>query len=82
MAESCLLGSVSNLIAVPDLLLGDMDFLDPAGSRGVCEVLVRPEAGVGNFSGNGNNGPLSFFRLFNLKKVVVVEMVWVVVVLA
>ena len=44
--------------------------------------MVWPEAGLGNFSGSGNKGPLSFLRLLSLKKVVVVEMVCVVVVLA
>ena len=68
---------VSNLTAVADLRLGDID-LRP--SPPLFEKLVRPDEGGCNRSGNGNNGPLSFFRLLNLKKVVVVEMVCVVVV--
>ncbi len=45
-------------------------------------MVDRPEDDAGNFSGKGNKGPLFFLRLLSLKKVVVVEMVWVVVVLA
>ena len=70
------LRSVSNLIVVEvDFLLGDMDFRPSDDSRGIREVLVRAEAGVTIFSGNGNRGPLSFFRLLSLKNVVVVEIV-------
>ena len=81
-AESCLLGPVSNLTAAFGLRLGDIDFLPKRDPWGVWEAVDRVDAGLGNLSGRGNSGPLSFFRLFNLKNVVVVEMVWVVVVLA
>ena len=70
----------SNLTPDVDFRLGDIDLLPP--SNPVVEKLGLPvEVGV-SFSGKGNNGPLSFFRRFSLKKVVVVEMVCVVVVLA
>jgi hypothetical protein len=45
-------------------------------------MLVLPDAGVGNLSGKGKREPLFFFLLLSLKNVVVVEIVWVVVVLA
>ena len=78
-AEPCPFAPVSNLTAVVDLRLGDMDVRPLV--VGVLEKLVRPEGG-GNRSGRGNNGLLSFFRRFSLKNVVVVEMVCVVVVWA
>lgn len=73
---------MSNLTAVVDLLLGDIDFRPPVDSTGVWIGVVRSEVGFASFSGNGNSGPLLFFRLLSLKNVVVVEMVCVVVVLA
>lgn len=73
------LGSVSNLTAVADLRPGEMDFRPLVG---VLEKLVRPEEGGGSLSGSGNKWPLFFLRLFNLKNVVVVDMVCVVVVWA
>lgn len=60
---------------------GDIDFRESPPSVGVLEMLLRPDAGGGMRTGNGNNGPLSFFlRRGSLKKVVVVEIVCVVVV--
>ena len=72
----------SNRIVV-DFLSGDMDFRPLIECLGVVpDVLARADAGATNFSGSGNKGPLSFFRRFSRKNVVVVEMVWVVVVCA
>ncbi len=68
---------VSNLTAVVDFRLGDIDIRPSAV---FLEKLVRPDEGGCNRSGNGNSGPLSFFRLLNLKNVVVVDIVCVVVV--
>ena len=80
LAEPYLLGSVSNRTF--DLLLGDIDLLPAIDSVGVWDREGPAIAGLGNFSGRGNKGPLSFFRLLSWKNVVVVEMVCVVVVLA
>jgi hypothetical protein len=60
---------VSNLTALLDLRLGDIELRPPV----LREKLVLLDGG--NFSGRGNRGPLSFFRLFSLKNVVVVEIV-------
>lgn len=61
--------------------LGEIDFRGPPASTGVRDRLLRPEAGGGMRTGNGNKGPLSFFfRFGSRKKVVVVDIVCVVVV--
>ena len=61
---------------------GDIEVLPLVEARGVLAALLIFELEGESFAGNGNNGPLSLFRRGKRKKVVVVDIVWVVVVWA
>jgi len=61
---------------------GDIEVLPLVEARGVLAALLIFELEGESLAGNGNNGPLSLFRRGKRKKVVVVDIVWVVVVWA
>ena len=61
---------------------GDIEVLPLVEARGVLAALLIFEFEGESLAGSGNNGPLSLFRRGKRKKVVVVDMVWVVVVWA
>jgi hypothetical protein len=61
---------------------GDIEVLPLVEARGVLAALLIFESEGESLAGNGNSGPLSLFRRGKRKKVVVVDIVWVVVVWA
>ena len=61
---------------------GDIEVLPLVEARGVLAALLIFELEGESLAGNGNSGPLSLFRRDKRKKVVVVDIVWVVVVWA
>lgn len=74
------LGSVGTAMICPRT--GDIEVLPLVEARGVLAALLIFELEGESLAGNGNNGLLSLFRRGKRKKVVVVDIVWVVVVWA